>query len=54
MVAASYFEDIKIHVRYCICDPFEGNVHVIIQKRELLVSFFRKFAFAVLKAWKFQ
>jgi hypothetical protein len=35
----------------CICDTFEGNVHMIIQKRELLVSSFRKFAVALLKAW---
>ena len=38
----------------CICDQFEGNVHIVIRNKELLVSSCRKFAFAVLKAWKVQ
>jgi len=33
---------------YHICDPCEGNVHVVIQKGELLVPAFRKFVVTVL------
>jgi hypothetical protein len=37
---------------YHVYDPFEGNEHVIIWKRELLASSFRKFAVTLLKTWK--
>lgn len=37
---------------YCICDPHEGNVHMVIRKRELLVSTFRKFVVTLLKTGK--
>jgi len=37
---------------YCIYDPFEGNVHMIIQNRKLLVSCITISAVTMLKTWK--
>lgn len=39
---------------YRICDPFEGNVLMIIRKRKLLVSYITISAVTLLKTWKIQ
>jgi hypothetical protein len=39
---------------YCIYDPFEGNVHMIIRKRKLLVSYITISAVTMLNTWKLQ
>ena len=42
----------KFASAYGICDLFEGNAHMVTQKRELLVSPFIKFEVTLLKTWK--
>lgn len=37
---------------YCIGDPCEGNVYMVIWKRELLESVFRKFVVTLFKTQK--